>query len=289
MRDRASARPPTTSLREMTDPAGGFYATQDADSEGEEGKFFVWNEEEVRAVVVPADASLVLRALGVAPGGNFEHGGKSVLHRPMTLSAVAQLEGRTAEDATAALSRARQQLFEAREKRIHPHRDDKIIAGWNGPMIHGLAAAGAAVGEQRYVDAAVRASEFVATQLTANGRLLRTWRGGQAKIPAFAEDHALPGGGRVGALRGNGKSEALPPRTDLRRRCAGSLPGPGRRLFRHPLRWGEPDPAAPRDLRQRGPFRDVLSLPRTPAAARGDRRDQVRRRSGSGAPGSFSR
>jgi uncharacterized protein YyaL (SSP411 family) len=191
-------------LREMCDPSGGFYSTQDADSEGVEGKFFVWDEQEIRAVVDTADADLVLRALGVSPVGNFEQSGKSVLHRPMTLSAAARMEGRTEDDAVAALSRARQQLFRARELRVHPHRDDKIIAGWNGLMIHGLATAGTAVNDQRYVDGAVRASEFVATQLTQNGHLLRTWRAGKARIPAFAEDYAFLAEGELALFEATG-------------------------------------------------------------------------------------
>jgi uncharacterized protein YyaL (SSP411 family) len=191
-------------LREMTDPLGGFYSTQDADSEGVEGKFFVWDEQEIRAVVTPEDVDLTLRALGVSPVGNFEHSGKSVLHRPMNLSAAARMEGKTEAEAVAAFSHARRQMFEARERRVHPHRDDKVIAGWNGLMMHGLAAAGAAVGEPRYVDAAVRASDFVATHLTKDGVLLRTWRGGHAKIPAFAEDYAFLAEGELALFEATG-------------------------------------------------------------------------------------
>ena len=162
-------------LREMTDPAGGFYSAQDADSEGHEGKFFVWTEGEIRKVLGDA-APDALAYWGVDRGPNFE--GQNILY----------LAG---EPDPARIAKARAALFEARERRVHPGRDDKVLASWNGLAALAFAEAGRALGREDYVRAAVRNVEFVLAAMRRDGRLLRTWKGGQAKLLGYLEDHAM--------------------------------------------------------------------------------------------------
>jgi uncharacterized protein YyaL (SSP411 family) len=162
-------------LREMQHAEGGFFSSQDADSEGLEGKFFAWTWDELVAVAGDPAA----RAFGALPDGNWE--GTNVLWRPGPLDA-------DIEDALPA-------LFEVREARVRPGTDDKIIAAWNALAIRAFAEAGRAFDEPAYVDAAVRCAAFVWHHLRdERGRLLRTWRNGVAGGPAFADDHALLAG-----------------------------------------------------------------------------------------------
>jgi hypothetical protein len=164
-------------LREMRDPAGGFYSSQDADSEGEEGKFFVWTANELRAELGP-DADVALSYWGVDRGSNFE-GGKSILW----------VRG---ESAPEKVSRARRKLYAIREQRVHPGRDDKVLAAWNGLAARAFAEAGAALRRDDYVAAAVANAHFVLTRMRdSGGRLLRTWKDGQAKLKAYLEDYAM--------------------------------------------------------------------------------------------------
>jgi uncharacterized protein YyaL (SSP411 family) len=173
-------------LREMRHPDGGFYSSQDADSEGVEGRFFVWSWDEL----VRASSDAVATALGASPSGNWD--GTNVLWFPAPVAGVAdELEVDRAE-LEAALERARRDLFEIRERRVRPATDDKILAAWNGLAVSALAEVGRALGEPRYVDAAVAAAEFVLDQLRdGDGRLLRSWRDGRGGRPGYADDHAL--------------------------------------------------------------------------------------------------
>jgi uncharacterized protein len=164
-------------LREMTDPAGGFYSSQDADSEGHEGKFFVWTPDELSAVLGAADAEYAGRYWGVDRGPNFE-GGTNVLWVP----------GERADEKIAA---ARQQLYDIREWRVHPGRDDKVLASWNGLACRAFAEAGRALGRADYIAAAVRNAEFVLGSMRDRGRLLRTWKSGRAKLKGYLEDYAM--------------------------------------------------------------------------------------------------
>ncbi len=166
-------------LREMTDPAGGFYSAQDADSEGEEGRFYVWTAEEVRAVL-GGEAEDALGYWGVDRGPNFE--GRNVLWVP-------------GEPDPARVAAARRRLLEARERRVRPGRDDKVLAGWNGLACRAFAEAGRVLGRPEYVTAAARNAEFVLTAMRAGGRLLRTWRAGQARLRGYLEDHAMVAAG----------------------------------------------------------------------------------------------
>jgi uncharacterized protein len=164
-------------LREMRGPEGGFYSALDADSEGEEGKFYIWTEAQLRELLGD-DAPPLLRYWGVDRGPNFE--GRSILHVP----------GDEAEPGT--LARARRILYDVRAKRIWPGLDDKRLAAWNGLMVAALADAGAVLGRADHVEAARRGAEFVLRRMRdADGRLLRTYKDGRASLNAYLEDHAF--------------------------------------------------------------------------------------------------
>ncbi len=184
--------------REMTAPGGGFYATQDADSEGEEGKFFVWTPEEIDAACEGDDeaARVAKAAFDVTAAGNFEQTGATVLSTPEPIETVAADLSMTREGAMAALDRARTRLFAAREKRVRPFRDEKILASWNGLMAGALATAGAALGDRAFVQAATRALEFVQRSLVVaegagRARVLRHVKDGVVKGPGFLVDLAF--------------------------------------------------------------------------------------------------
>ena len=180
--------------REMTHPAGGFYSAQDADSEGAEGKFFVWSPDEIRAAVGdPALARVALAYWGVDDGPNFED--HSILFVPRDPATVAESLGLTQDAMMASLARARQVLHAAREKRVHPGLDDKVLASWNGLMLAAFAEAAAVLGRTDYLAAAVHNAEFLASQMVRDGRLRRSWKDGQARITGYLEDHAMVGAG----------------------------------------------------------------------------------------------
>ncbi len=178
-------------VREMTDPAGGFYSTQDADSEGEEGKFFLWTPAEIRAILGDAEGDIFCTAYDVKPGGNFE--GKSILNLPQPLEQVAETLNLGLDTLNDILTKGRARLFEAREKRIKPSRDEKIITAWNGLMLAALAEAGRMLERPDYIEVATRNAEFILTTLRQDGRLFRTWKAepGQAKLMGYLEDYAF--------------------------------------------------------------------------------------------------
>ncbi|MEW6741462.1 MAG: thioredoxin domain-containing protein [Planctomycetota bacterium] len=177
-------------LREMTHPDGGFYSTLDADSEGEEGKYYVWTRDEIEAALGAADADLFCRAYGVTDGGNFE-AGTSVLHVAERCEALAAATGQDAPSVSEALERARARLLEVRSARVRPGLDDKVITSWNGLMIGAMARAGAVLGEPRFTQAASRAAAFVEKHLVVDGRLARTWCDGRARFAGYLDDYAF--------------------------------------------------------------------------------------------------
>jgi uncharacterized protein len=180
--------------REMTHPAGGFYSAQDADSEGVEGKFFVWSPEEIRAVLGdPALARVALAYWGVDDGPNFE--GHSILFVPRDPQEVAGALGMTAGELTTAIDRARALLYAEREKRVRPGLDDKVLASWNGLMLAAFAEAAAVLGRADYLAVAVRNAEFLTRQMVREGRLRRSWKDGQARITGYLEDYSMVGAG----------------------------------------------------------------------------------------------
>ncbi len=176
-------------LREMTSPDGGFYSTQDADSEGEEGKFFVWTPTEAREVLGEELAPIVERYFDVTEEGNFD--GKSILHRTIDLEEAARMFDRPPEELDGALATIREKLFAARELRVHPGRDEKILAAWNGMMISAFAEGYRALHEQRYLDAAEKAARFAMSVLWDGRALRRACKDGVARFNAYLEDYAL--------------------------------------------------------------------------------------------------
>ncbi len=171
-------------VREMTDPAGGFYSTQDADSEGEEGKFFVWTPDEIREVLGD-EADAFMAAYSVTRHGNFE--GKNILEFVGDL------------DLRPALADARLKLYDAREERVHPGRDEKVLTAWNGLMLAAFAEAARALDRDDYLEVAERNAGFLLRELRQeNGRLVRTWKArpeqvegaGEAKLNGYLEDYA---------------------------------------------------------------------------------------------------
>jgi uncharacterized protein YyaL (SSP411 family) len=162
-------------LREMTDPAGGFYSTQDADSEGHEGKFFVWDSSEIKSVLGETEAAIFSAYYNVTEAGNFE--GQNILN--------------VNPSADPPDPDSRRKLFEMREKRIKPDRDEKIITAWNGLMLASFAEAGVILGNADYTEAARRNADFVLSNLLKDGFLLRTYKDGVAKFNAYLEDYAF--------------------------------------------------------------------------------------------------
>jgi len=168
-------------LREMTDPAGGFYTTQDADSEGVEGKFFVWTPEEI-------NSELLCRYYGVTPAGNFD--GKNILHLQRTLNIVAQELGWSLSEAEVALKEGRKRLFLNREARVKPFRDEKILTSLNGLMITAFVEGYNVTRKVDYLVAAENSARFVLDNLYKQGRLLRTIKDSVAKLNGYLDDYA---------------------------------------------------------------------------------------------------
>ena len=177
-------------LREMTDEAGGFYSSYDADSEGVEGKFYVWSEAEIDDLLGD-DSALFKARYDISAGGNFEHANIPNTLKSNLVDVAAQfgMEPKTAE---AKLAAARQKLYDIRAKRVWPGLDDKVLTAWNGLMLAAFAEAGQVLRRDDYLAAAVKNAEFLhATMRTDEGRLLRTWKSGsEAKLNAYLEDYA---------------------------------------------------------------------------------------------------
>jgi uncharacterized protein len=183
-------------LREMTAPQGGFYSAEDADSEGREGKFYVWTAAEIQAVLGPETAAAFCRVYDVSETGNFE--GRNILNLSRPIELEAKILGRDPAELKNELAEARKKLFAAREKRARPARDEKIMVAWNGLMIEALAQAGATLGEKRFTDAAAKAATFLLTQLRAeSGRLMHCARNGHVKYNAYLDDYAALGNALV--------------------------------------------------------------------------------------------
>jgi uncharacterized protein YyaL (SSP411 family) len=181
-------------LRDMTSPDGGFYSAEDADSAGQEGLFYTWTPSELGAVLGDADAKLFGDTFGVpidASASMIEGAPRHVLHLVASWPELAAKHGMSEPDFRARIEPLRKKLFDAREKRVHPAKDEKIITGWNGLMIAALAHAGRAFDEPRYTAAARKAAEFVLARLRdANGRLAKRYARGSVGAPATADDYA---------------------------------------------------------------------------------------------------
>jgi uncharacterized protein YyaL (SSP411 family) len=182
-------------LREMTGPRGGFYSAQDADSEGIEGKFFVWTPEEFVAALGEKDGNLVGGYFGITEAGNFE--GRTILNIPQEPESFAMELGLDLDQLQSAVERAKLTLRELRESRVHPLRDDKVLASWNGLMLRAFAEASVALGRADYLEAAVKNAEFLSEVMIPDGRMLRTYRDGQAKLLGYLEDYAFVADGML--------------------------------------------------------------------------------------------
>ena len=173
--------------REMTDPSGGFYSSLDADSEGEEGRFYVWSEEELRSLL-GEDAELLLPFWGVTSSGNFE--GHNILHVAVDPSVAARRAKVSEAELRETIDRARRTLYDVRAQRVWPGRDEKILAGWNGLMLRALADAARVFRRDDYREMALRNGEFLFREMVRNGRVMRTHTAGETRLAGYLEDHA---------------------------------------------------------------------------------------------------
>ena len=176
-------------IREMQAPEGGYYSTLDADSEGEEGRFYAWTPQEVEALLSNDEYAVASRIYGLDGPANFE--GQWHLHVYQDIVPVAESLGLTPEQATDHLKRARQKLFAQRDQRIRPARDEKILTAWNGLMIKGMASAGRRLDRSDFIASAQQAVDFVHAQLFQDGRLLASYKDGRARLTAYLDDHVF--------------------------------------------------------------------------------------------------
>ena len=176
-------------IRDMTDRTGGFYSAEDADSEGEEGKFYVWTKQEVTEILGEPDAELFCDYYDITNQGNFEHG-KSILNTPVKIEELAREKGIPAEELSRRIESARKRLFYEREKRVRPGRDEKILAAWNGLMLTAFAEAANILGRDDYRAVAVKNAEFLLESLMRDGRVLRSFKDGTAKLNGYLEDYS---------------------------------------------------------------------------------------------------
>jgi uncharacterized protein YyaL (SSP411 family) len=177
--------------RELSAPEGGFYSAEDADSEGEEGRFYVWTPEEIETIAGAEDARPFLHRYGVTSGGNFEHG-TSILHEAHTLAETAAAMQLSEAEVRARIERVREKLFVAREKRARPHRDDKVLTAWNGLMISAFARGARVLGDDALRTRAERAATFAWERMrdAKSGALARRWAAGESGAPGQMDDYA---------------------------------------------------------------------------------------------------
>jgi len=196
-------------IREMTHPDGGFYSAQDADSEGEEGKFYLWKKNEIESIIGDQTASdIFCERFGVTQGGNFE--GKNILNVRVSIANLAKNYNKTPEKIAEILNYASAKLFTVRENRVKPGRDEKVLTSWNGLMISAFAKGYAVSGDKRYLDAAKNAIDFIESKLASNdGRLRRTFKDGQSKLNGYVEDYAFYVNGLLDLFAANSREQYL--------------------------------------------------------------------------------
>jgi len=175
-------------LEDLTDPLGGFYSARDADSDGEEGLFYIWTPEAVHETLGEEGGERFRKVYDVTESGNFE--GRNILNLRRSLSAVAESEGMGVGELEEEMTRARRKLKERRNRRVAPFRDEKVLTAWNSFALRALAEAGMVLGRDEYLQAARKNANFLLGSLRAEGRLLRSWKAGAGEIRAFLEDHA---------------------------------------------------------------------------------------------------
>jgi uncharacterized protein len=202
--------------REMTHPEGGFYSALDSESEGEEGKFYVWTPEELQAVLGRDDADQFARIYGFETGGNFseeatgKRTGANLPYLKQPLEEIAEVEGVAVDELASKLSSMREKLLQARSQRLRPHLDDKILASWNGLMISGLATASSSLDDPRYAAAGQRAADFILQKMSPDGSsLFRSWRNGRAELPGYLDDYAYFARGLLDLYEATGEKRWL--------------------------------------------------------------------------------
>ncbi len=183
-------------LRDLRDAGGGFHSSEDADSEGQEGKFYIWSLDEIEDVLGDADAKIAAAYYNLQAHGNFQshetyHAGLNVLHTPESDDAVARQLGMTAEELRAKIRHIDGKLLEIRSKRVRPPLDDKVLTSWNALTITALAKAHQVFGDERYRDAAIEAAGFILRDMSADGGLLHTHRAGQSRVAGFLDDYSF--------------------------------------------------------------------------------------------------
>ncbi len=191
-------------LRDLAHDEGGLFSAEDADSEGEEGTFYVWSWDELMDVLEP-DGPVIAAAYGATERGNFE--GRNVLHRPEPLEDVAVRFGTDADDVDRRLHAANVKLRTVRAARVRPGLDDKVVTAWNGLALRAFAEAGAVLESARYLDAARRIARFIGRHVTVDGRLLRSWRDGATSGPGFCDDYAAMATGLFALYQATGEVE----------------------------------------------------------------------------------
>ena len=180
-------------LREMTDPKGGFYSAQDADTEGEEGRYYIWTEQEIVDLLGQEEGALIGRYFGTSEQGNFE--GRNVLHIPTVIDTFAVQSGIKAEDLLAIVERSKSKLLKAREQRVRPGRDDKILTSWNGMMLQSFSEAACILEREDYRRAAIASATFLLDELRDGDLLMHSYKDGKTSIPGYLDDYSLLIGG----------------------------------------------------------------------------------------------
>src|SRR4029079_2582812 len=210
-------------LREMTDPAGGFYSATDADSEGVEGKFFVWTPTEIQTVLQNSeDTRRFCACYDITEPGNWEH--RSIPNRLRPIEVVSKELNLTLDELYETIHRVRPLLYRARQERIPPGLDDKVITAWNGMMISAMAEAGRVFGSNRYIDGAMRAADFLlSVHRTSQGTLLRTSRQGRAHLDGVLEDYAYLAEGLIDLYEASGQERYLTAALQCGERMVGSF------------------------------------------------------------------
>jgi hypothetical protein len=183
-------------LRDLAAPKGGFYSAEDADTEGEEGKFYLWTMQEVVDVLPPEDADLAMHIYGLQPQGNFMEAGrlsgKNILHIAESLEELAPYKGLTLEELISRLHNIRDKLYQERKKRVAPAVDDKVLTDWNGLMVWALAKAGWVFGETKFTDAAVKTADFILNVMRdENGTLYHRFAKGERAVEGFLDDYSF--------------------------------------------------------------------------------------------------
>src|SRR5208283_3712178 len=179
-------------IRDLSSQQGGFYSAQDADSEGEEGKYYLWTMQEVLDALPPSDADLAVHLFGLKAEGNFPgSNGENILHLAEPLDELASYKGLTLDELIVRSGKIQNILFEARKKRIAPAVDDKVLTDWNGLMIAALAKAGSVLNEAKCIEAAEKTADFILNQMLKDGVLYHHYTKGETAVEGFLDDYAF--------------------------------------------------------------------------------------------------